>query len=241
MNRDDNSARAARGSIPVVALIRKFLALLALLAGACGDGNSVELPGIDPSPGEEATPNSGHLSGEPNPVGILTALFDGNRRTWYAVSVEVDGELTATATWSILDEITGEGIAFLGGLDQSEIPPGFFGAGLDDSCQTCGEYRGTTLTVGFPFRAADRKLSLDAADASIVYLPEAVTTDASGMYGFEEGVVVLERIELVAGGTGRFVGTFRGTLTSMDGNHEIEVSDGRFEIDGARYFHALKD
>jgi hypothetical protein len=75
------------------------------------------------------------------------------------------------------------------------------------------------------------ELPSDDNSSSIVFMPRATADDLDLMFLVETGMVTVTDVELSSGRL-KVAGTFSGTVRSMGGGGTVEITDGRFSVDG---------
>jgi len=164
-------------------------------------------------------------------VGTIKASIDGVAKTWYALEGMVGGQLEPGAMW--LDMSEGRRIVAVGGYDRLDVPFEEFKRNPQSGMViSYGGFTGDLVTVSFPV-AADARAPLSFTvtpghEASVVYVP---AMDFDGMFSLHSGRIQVETIDWK---DGRFSGTFEGELKSADGTRTARITDGSFEVRGAR-------
>lgn len=70
-----------------------------------------------------------------------------------------------------------------------------------------------------------------ASATGVVYLSRAILDDPSVMYSLQSGALEVTSIE-VSEGRINARGTFSGMFENMAGGDDVEITDGRFAVDG---------
>ena len=172
-------------------------------------------------------------AGSAETVGTFRAVLDGRERTWHAVAGTRDGEVESSAVWVPLSE--GERMASLGGFDEPDVPVETFEFDLGQGRISLGDYEGSLLALTFTFEADDFERTVRGSEAPVLYFPEIPggEIDYASVYMLTEGALDVVLIEMSEDGTGRFEGTFSGTLTSMGEGRSMKLTDGRFTVERA--------
>lgn len=195
-------------------------------------GGAGSSPALESSRGEAGSWAAAEPPGET--IGTIEATLDGEARTWYVVSGEVEGRRQPGAFWM---EMGGdERMAVVGGYDTEDLDFSSFEL-QGGRPVSLGGYEGSMLSIGFPIGDGDGTGSWTPADSDVVvtYLADAQDLDYSAALLLEEGVVETTRIQTE--GTCRFEGRFAGTLRPMGGEGEgVEIVDGAFRVEGCERF-----
>ncbi len=167
-----------------------------------------------------------------DPIGTITALVDGEPRTWY-IPGETSEDSGSGAMWMQPDE--GSGTVVLGGFDSRDIR---FERHPDTGYPTVSG-SGSQISVSFGFRpgASSQRHDLPGKgreEVSILLLPRAGIYNI--MYGMDEGSLEATLIDARKSGHSAFAGTFSGNLVNNEGAVIHRITDGRFNVDKATFF-----
>ena len=167
-----------------------------------------------------------------DPIGTITALVDGEPRTWYIPGETSEGSGSG-AMWMLPDEHSGTVV--LGGFDSRDIR---FERHPDTGYPTVSG-SGSQISVSFGFRpgSSSQRHNLPGKgreEVSILLLPRAGVYNV--MYGMNEGSLEATLIDARQSGHSAFAGTFSGTLVNNEGTVIHQISDGRFTVDKATFF-----
>ena len=140
----------------------------------------------------------------------------------------------AAGVW--LERSDGGHIISLSGLDVEDPPIQTFSRGGGDASRmSMGAYDGSAMTMGVTVHldALPLRISLpdDEGQGTVIFLPVVDVSDTSGMLVMRSGRLEVEEAA-ITGGKARLRGTFSGTLAPMQGGDTMEVTDGRFEVEG---------
>lgn len=167
-------------------------------------------------------------------LGTLDATIDGQRTEFYIVAGDIRGEPYASAAWHEPDE---ERILLMvGGLDTPSPPLDTFEHGANGQPVSFGEYDGPVLSLLIqltpepqPFASS---LPDDSSMSGLVYMSRASLDDTSVMYLIYSGSLDVSNVSL-SNQRMSAEGTFSGRFRSMGTGEEIEITDGRFMVEGA--------
>ena len=164
-------------------------------------------------------------------LGTIEATIDGLARTWYVVSGTVQGEPYASAVW-----YAPEGrslVASVGGYDTADPPLDSFDTDVRGQPVSFGDYTGSSLAITLMPEGpvAPYGVDLDESNPGVAFSPVATVGDISGVYFARSGRLEVTVLE-VSGGQLRAEGTFHGTFHTMNGDGPVEITDGRFAVDG---------
>lgn len=178
-----------------------------------------------------------HLSADTETIGTIEATLGGEEKTWYVVTDDVN-EAANGAIWMILPGGDGAtATAALGGFESTEV---VFSRDPDTGHPgVAGEGSQLVISFEFPLNARNAEINLPAAgpnSSSLILLPR--TGDYSRMHGMDRGTISVSRIEANKAGSSIFEGTFSGRVVDRTGEEIGEISNGRFKVDGARFFSA---
>lgn len=166
-------------------------------------------------------------------IGSIEAVVDGQPRSWHIIAV--DGKVAGTgALWMIPSHGDGgTALAVLGGFESTDIV-----VGQDPETGTptvSAEGSQISINFEFPLGASSTEVTVPGpGTGSVLLMPTA--GNYSVMHSMEEGTISVTRIEAEKTGASRFEGTFSGRLSNRDGEALGAITDGRFEVDGARFF-----
>ena len=214
---------------------RTLLALsMAWLSGGCGGPADASSTSTGAAAGTRSILEA---AGSADVLGTIEATLDGEARTWYVVTGSVRGEPYASAVW--FETAEGELIASLGGYDTADVP---FDTFETDPAQgvSVGDYRGSAVTVLLmpgggpaPYGAA---ITEDAP--GITYAPDATVQGIAGVYFGRSGSIDVTKLEIVDDRL-HVEGTFEGALRMLGGEGGVEVTEGRFSVQGVPSRSAL--
>jgi hypothetical protein len=107
-----------------------------------------------------------------------------------------------------------------------------------------GGYEGSTLnlTLEVPGNGGSTRFSLpeeEARNVAVVFMPVFDLSDMSGMYRLVRGTLEVETAE-IRGRTAAVRGTFSGRLETSSGADALEITDGRFRVEGIPHQDAVK-
>lgn len=174
-------------------------------------------------------------------VGTIQATLDGKERAWYLVAGDPEGPLGSNAVWQVFEPSEGTRLANLAGLDTPDVPAELLARDVDPVEALAGaDYSGSVLTVMFEFGPEDSSVRQELPDpdglGGVMYLSDASRIgDPAVTYFLADGAVHVTRIEARRSGDSQFEGSFHGTLRTRTGERSIELTEGRFEVEGARY------
>lgn len=179
-------------------------------------------------------------------LGTFSGTVEGEEMSWYALLGEIEGQRRPSAFWTVLGE---KRLASLSGYDSKEVPFETFSAEPSAGAASFGDYRGSILSVAFPFTASDTELTFqfppDGAPSSaamVAYIPGRESKDEDvgavfeRMYRLTEGRLTVSRVEVDGTGPASFEGSFSGTFQKMTGPGSVTIEDGHFEIRRAPLF-----
>jgi len=218
--------RSSRRSIPLLPL--PLLLALAACGGADASAASEALPLMDPA---AAAPEP---SAEPGVLGTLEARFDGRPVKFYIVAGEIRGQPYASAAWH--EPAEGRLLVTVGGFDTPDPPLDTFQQGGEGGPPpSLGDYDGPLLNLVLDLPADPEPFSVsfpnDASSTTVLYLPKASVDGSEPMYFLTSGRMDVAEVAR-AGGRVRARGTFSGTLQGPGADGAIEVTEGRFTMEG---------
>lgn len=165
----------------------------------------------------------------PGVLGTIEATLDGEARTWYVVEGTARTGPYASAAW--IDAGDGGRVVSISGYDDERPPIDTFEADMEAGNLSFGDYDGSAFVLSVAMAGDGESFSVElgaSSNAMVAYLPQA-SPDMSGMYTSTSGVVDVTSSSFDAE-TSRLSGTFSGTLRQMQGDGEVQIENGRFEI-----------
>lgn len=167
----------------------------------------------------------------PEVLGTIEATVDGEIRTWYVVSGTVRGRPYASAVWYVPEGRSV--VASVGGYDRADPPLDSFETDARGQPVSFGDYTGSTLAITLMPEgpAGPYGVELDESTPLLVFSPVATVSDVAAMYFPQDGRLEVRTLE-VSDGRLRAEGTFHGTFRTMNGEGPVEITDGRFAVDG---------
>jgi hypothetical protein len=207
-----------RTPFPRRRLATAVVALIALTA--CG--------GDAPETADDAAASR---SATPGVLGTIEATIDGEARTWYVVEGTARTGAYASAAW--IDAGDDGRIVSIGGYDDERPPIETFEADMQSGSLSFGDYDGSAFVVSVTVSGDGGPFSVElggSSNAMVAYMPQA-SADMSGMYTSASGALDVTSSSFDAE-TSRVSGTFSGTLRQMQGDGEIPIENGRFDVDG---------
>lgn len=165
----------------------------------------------------------------PGVLGTIEATLDGEARTWYVVEGTARTGAYASAAW--IDAGDGGRVVSIGGYDDERPPIGSFEADMQAGGLSFGDYDGSTFVLSVPVSGDGGTLTVDldgSSSAMLAYMPQA-SPDMSGMYTSISGALDVTSSSFDAE-TSRLSGTFSGTLRQMQGDGEMRIENGRFDV-----------
>lgn len=166
------------------------------------------------------------------PVGTVTALVDGEQRTWYIPGDET-GDGGSGAMWMQVEP--GTATAVLGGFESRDVR---FGRNPDSGVPTvAGEGSQISLSFQFPEGAQQLEARLPTRGneaVSLLLLPRV--GDYRAMYAMEEGHLKVTTLQINRSGTSVFSGEFEGVLRDDEGEVVHRLEKGQFSVEGASFF-----
>lgn len=212
-----------------------FAAILVACAAllACAD-DAPDSSG-DADAAAETTPGSE----TPGVMGTIEATVDGEARTWYVVEGTARSGAYASAVWIDGGDDAGR-IVSVGGYDTDQPPIETFESDMRSGTMSFGDYEGSAFVLSVPVPGDGASFSVDldpSGGAMVAYLPRA-STDMSSMLTSASGSLEVTRATFDAE-TVRLTGSFSGTLRQMQGDGEMRVENGRFDVAGIPSADAL--
>lgn len=167
-----------------------------------------------------------------DPIGTLTATLDGQERTWYIPGDET-GDGGSGAMWMEVE--AGTATVVLGGFESRAVR---FGRDPETDIPSV-EGEGSQISLSFQFPQGTQRLDtrLPAEgdeEVSLLLLP--TVGDYRVMHGMDEGRLTVTTLETNRQGPSAFSGQFEGVLRDGDGEVVHRLKDGRFSVEGARFF-----
>lgn len=213
-------------STPFARLAIPVLVACAALAACGGDAP------------ESAEGGASRPAGTPGVMGTIEATLDGEARTWYVVDGTARSGVYASAVW--LDAGDGGRIVSVGGYDTRRPPLETFEADMQSGTMSFGDYDGSAFVLSVTASEDGAPLAVDLAEsgeAMVAYMPRA-SADMSGMLTSTSGSLEVTRATFDAE-TVRLTGTFSGVLRELQGDGEMRVENGRFDVSGVPSVDAL--
>lgn len=165
----------------------------------------------------------------PGVLGTIEATLDGESRTWYVVEGTARTGPYASAAW--IDAGDGGRVVSISGYDDERPPIDTFEADMEAGNLSFGDYDGSAFVLSVTVGDGGEPFSVELGESSnamVAYLPQA-SPNMSGMYTSTSGVVDVTDSSFDAE-TSRLSGTFSGTLRQMQGDGELQIENGRFDI-----------
>ncbi|MFW6089408.1 MAG: hypothetical protein ACODAB_06625 [Gemmatimonadota bacterium] len=213
-------------------ILAAILVACAAMLGCAGDAPE----SADSTPSTETAPDAE----APGVMGTIEATLDGEARTWYVVDGASESGIYASAVW--MDGGDDGRIVSVGGYDTRQPPIETFELDVETGIMSLGDYEGSAFVISVPVPGDGASFSVDldpSGGTMIAYMPRA-STDMSGMLTSASGSLDVTRADFEAE-TVRLSGTFAGTLRQMQGDDEVRVENGRFEVSGIPSVDALGD
>lgn len=172
------------------------------------------------------------VQAEFKPVGTITALVDGEQRTWFIPGDET-GDGGSGAIWMQVEP--GMATVVLGGFESRDVQ---FGRNAETGVPSVsGEGSQISLSFQLPEGAQrlEARLPTDGEEAvSLLLLPRV--GDYRIMHAMEEGRLSVTGVALTRQGSSMLNGEFEGQLRDSDGKLMHQLQQGRFSVDRARFF-----
>ena len=228
--------------LPIPSSFRRRLGLLGLVSVAslaCAEAEGQ--PGATPA--TDARTERPRSQAAVRTLGTLEGMVDDETRTWYVVAGEAQDGPYSSGVWFELSE--GVRVISLGGFDTPEPPVHAFDrGGGNPTSMSLGGYEGSTLnlTLEVPGNGGSTRFSLpeeEARNVAVVFMPVFDLSDMSGMYRLVRGTLEVETAE-IRGRTASVRGTFSGRLETSSGADALEITDGRFRVEGIPHQDAVK-
>lgn len=206
-----------------------FTAFLLPLTVAWGAAGGVPSPSPSVALAERAT------------LGTIEAVLDGEERTWYVLAGEAKDGPWAAATWMEMSEGV---MVTMGGVDAPDLDIGQISRSEGAAGMTMGGYEGSTLNLAVMLPPEPRPTTADLPEAepagtTVIYQPRFDLSDMSGMLRMTEGRIEVEAVSL-SDGEVSLRGTFHGVVSTMDGSEGMEITDGRFQVEGIPSVDAIQ-
>ena len=228
MSRDVSS----RGSSAFFGSVFSFGSVLAaaVALAACGPSADASPDALASSAPQAEAPAGALQAGQAGVLGTIEATVDGEALRWHVVTGSVRGEPYSSALWFQTPD--GDLVASFGGYDTADLP--FDSFEMDPARGlSLGDYVGSAITLLLmPESGAEPFVTTLSDDApGLSYAPVATAQDITTTLFGRSGTLRVTRLE-IDGERLSAEGTFEGSLATMGGEGSVQITNGRFVVEG---------
>lgn len=168
---------------------------------------------------------SAAAAAEHRTIGTIEAEFNGEQKIWHLLYGEVDA--THSAVW--FSREGGVNTVVIGGYESQNV---VFSEG--NGMPTVSG-KGSALIINFSYTVGAGTGPQLSTDSPFNVLLMAQLGDYSSSRMMQDAVLEISEFEVLADGTGRFTGTFSGTLPAISSDSpSVQVTNGRFTVEETR-------
>jgi hypothetical protein len=167
-------------------------------------------------------------------IGTVEATIDGQENSWYVLQPE--GDMWPTAVWLAMGPE--RGVASINAYRSEDIPlvrDKMIGFSLPENAAPV-----LIIAFDFPVGASQGAYTLPSEStfsaADVIWQTDFMDSDTAYFMNQGSGTIQASRINANMDSDSSFSGTFSGTLKRINSEDSVTITNGRFEIDGVRFF-----